>query len=120
MDCVTGTRFFELRFEVEPFVPSGKVVKHGPKEGMGEMVMENVMGIQGWKMPTKRLHSWTSLHQKKISNQKIQQQVSNMMLMVLWKILMMMTFWMMLGRCWLATKEWGRWMTQASCLWRSW
>jgi len=33
MDCVIGTLFFELQFEIEPFVPSGETTESGTKEG---------------------------------------------------------------------------------------
>ena len=35
MDCVIGTLFFELQFEIEPFVPSGETTESGTKEGRG-------------------------------------------------------------------------------------
>jgi hypothetical protein len=35
MDCVIGTHFFELQFEIESFVASGEIVQSGPKENTG-------------------------------------------------------------------------------------
>jgi len=92
MDCVIGTLFFELQFEIEPFVPWGETTESGTKEGTEGDGSGNHDGDTEMEDANKKLNNRIPQQQKEVSNRKIQQQVSHMMLKVLWKISTMMIF----------------------------
>jgi hypothetical protein len=98
INCVIGTRFFELQFEIESFVASREIVQSGPKENTGGDGSGNHDGDTKLENANKKAKNWTSQHQNKVRKQKVQKTGNTTMLMVLWKILMMMIFYMMLGK----------------------